>query len=80
MKKRLFTMLLAAGSLIVAAQNSDKITRVLEYRPAPGQHINRFCFLRPNLAILTKTLLNLPTIAWWTISLCLGWAVLAVML
>ncbi len=49
MKKRLFTMLLAAGSLIVAAQNSDKITRVLEYRPAPGQHINRL-FPSPELS------------------------------
>jgi len=32
-------------SILVApftgAQNSDKITRVLDYRPAPGQHINR---------------------------------------
>ena len=25
----------------VNAQNSEKITRVLEYKPAPGQHINR---------------------------------------
>lgn len=25
----------------ISAQNSDKITRVLEYKPAPGQHINR---------------------------------------
>ena len=28
-------------SLSLSAQNSDKISRVLEYRPAPGQHINR---------------------------------------
>lgn len=26
---------------VTFAQNSDKITRVLEYKPAPGQHINR---------------------------------------
>lgn len=25
----------------INAQNSDKITRVLDYKPAPGQHINR---------------------------------------
>ncbi len=43
MKK--ITLLLALCVLFNAqhtfAQNSDKITRVLEYKPAPGQHINR---------------------------------------
>ena len=27
--------------LLVNAQNSPNISRVIEYRPAPGQHINR---------------------------------------
>jgi len=33
------SMLLKAS--FSGAQNSDKITRVLDYKPAPGQHINR---------------------------------------
>jgi len=32
---------LAFVSLQVSAQHSDKISKVLAYRPAPGQHINR---------------------------------------
>ncbi|VBB46058.1 conserved exported hypothetical protein [uncultured Paludibacter sp.] len=41
--KTKFTFLLALVSLCnaLSAQNSDKITKVLEYKPAPGQHINR---------------------------------------
>ena len=39
------TLLLVLCMLFIAqytfAQNSDKITRVLEYKPAPGQHTNR---------------------------------------
>jgi len=35
--------------MIMVAQHSDKITRVLEYKPAPGQHINRL-FPTPNLS------------------------------
>lgn len=34
-------LLLSLIAPFVAAQNSDKITRVLDYKPAPGQHINR---------------------------------------
>lgn len=34
----IFLVLTSQG---VIAQNSDKITRVLDYKPAPGQHINR---------------------------------------
>ena len=39
-KLSLLSLLMLLTSLI-AAQNSPNITRVLEYRPAPGQHINR---------------------------------------
>ena len=42
---RRFTLLFAACTMLIThftfAQNSEKITRVLEYKPAPGQHINR---------------------------------------
>ena len=37
--------------LLLNAQNSDKITRVLEYKPAPGQHTNR---LYPSAAMSTN--------------------------
>lgn len=37
----LLCVLLAISFTKTVAQNSDKITRVLEYKPAPGQHINR---------------------------------------
>lgn len=41
--KKLFTAILfLAGSVtLLFAQNSENINRVIEYRPAPGQHINR---------------------------------------
>lgn len=34
-------MIVLCYPALLEAQNSDKITRVLEYKPAPGQHINR---------------------------------------
>lgn len=34
-------MFVLCSPTLLEAQNSDKITRVLEYKPAPGQHINR---------------------------------------
>jgi hypothetical protein len=44
-KMKRFTLLFAACMMLLShftfAQNSEKITRVLEYKPAPGQHINR---------------------------------------
>jgi len=39
-KLPLLSLMMLLANLI-AAQNSPNITRVLEYRPAPGQHINR---------------------------------------
>lgn len=42
MKKRMYLLLtICLLALNGVAQNSDKISRVLDYRPAPGQHINR---------------------------------------
>ena len=42
MRKKLSLLsLLMLLTNLIAAQNSRNITRVLEYRPAPGQHINR---------------------------------------
>lgn len=50
MKKLLFLTLFAVCSIVSALpQKSDKISRVLEYRPAPGQHINRM-FPPPELS------------------------------
>lgn len=45
-----FFMLFALISISLQAQNSPYITRVVEYRPAPGQHINR---LFPTAAMST---------------------------
>lgn len=42
--KKIYLLLgicLVIMSTQLVGQNSDKITRVLEYKPAPGQHINR---------------------------------------
>ncbi|MDD3078829.1 MAG: DUF4465 domain-containing protein [Paludibacter sp.] len=41
--KRLYTIIyfLSALCILSFSANSDKITKVLEYNPAPGQHINR---------------------------------------
>ena len=36
-----FSLCLVFVATLVNAQNSEKITRVLDYQPAPGQHINR---------------------------------------
>lgn len=35
------SVFLVLTAQLINAQNSDKITRVLDYKPAPGQHINR---------------------------------------
>ncbi|GAB1416532.1 hypothetical protein MASR2M117_19380 [Paludibacter sp.] len=43
------SIIILAISHYLQAQNSDKITRVLEYKPAPGQHINRL-FPTPSMS------------------------------
>lgn len=45
----LFSIIIGVIATQAMAQNNPKITRVFEYRPAPGQHINRL-FPKPEMS------------------------------